>query len=284
MNEPLRIVSASRRTDLTAWFPEELSEMLVAERADVRGPFGRLTSVDLNPRRVHTLALWSKNFEPLLADRFSLRRRVEGYQNLFFLFTITGLGGGEVEPSVPPPSQALEQLRSLISLYGPERVRLRFDPVLFYRKGPGAPLRSNLEFFPTLLDQACSLGIRAIVFSFAQPYSRAKRRFSKAGLEWVFPGPEEELSTLKTLASMAGGRGVTLLSCAQPREGLENVSSSRCLDGEFFNALHPQGLRGAISKDPGQRRECLCSQAVEIGSYAPGCPRPCLYCYGSLKS
>ena len=104
------VVSASRRTDLAASFPDVLARALREEKTRVLGPAGRSYEVDLRPVNVHTLVLWSKDFANLLADRSGLKGLVAKYEQAYFHFTITGLGGTSLEKGVLPPDEAMAQL------------------------------------------------------------------------------------------------------------------------------------------------------------------------------
>ena len=169
------VISASRRTDLVAFFPEWLAAAVERGSVEVRGPRGRTRMVDLRPESVHTVVLWSKDFANLIGDRHGLRRALERYDQIAPLFTITGLGGTPAEPGAPPPDAALAQLPELVAVAGdPLRVSVRFDPVLTWREG--AAVRSNLPFFETVAEKAARQGIRDIRFSFAQWYRKAARR------------------------------------------------------------------------------------------------------------
>ena len=63
-----KIISASRRTDLVASFPAWLSSVLEQEKAQVFGPSGHVYDVGLKPDKVHTIVLWSKNFQNLIEN------------------------------------------------------------------------------------------------------------------------------------------------------------------------------------------------------------------------
>ncbi len=61
------VVSASRRTDMPACHLDRLAEFVGRGYAEVKNPLsGRVFRVDIHPDSVHTLVLWSKDFEPFL--------------------------------------------------------------------------------------------------------------------------------------------------------------------------------------------------------------------------
>ncbi|HSA96192.1 MAG TPA: DUF1848 family protein, partial [Acidobacteriota bacterium] len=129
---PLRtVISASRRTDLVAFFPTWLAAALRSRQAVLVGPRGRAVEVDLSPETVHTLVLWSKDFTNLLRNESGLRDLAAAYDQVYCHFTVTGLGGTSIEPGAPPAAAALAEVRALVAFAGdPRRVTLRFDPVV----------------------------------------------------------------------------------------------------------------------------------------------------------
>lgn len=278
-----RVISASRRTDLVAFFPQWLAGAVRKEKAIFRGPSGRISVANLSPGNVHTFVLWSKNFSNLIENRDGLRDGLRKYDQLYFHFTITGLGGTLIEKDVPVPGDALLQLEPLFLLAGrPERISLRFDPVIYWQEG-GA-IRTNLPFFEKLAEKAASLRIQNIRFSFAQWYGKSKRRAERLGFEFIDPELEVKRKDASCLAAMAGRYGLNLYCCSQDfLAGIPGIQPSACIDGRLLQALHPAGLPVSIKKDRTQRRECCCTESVDIGSYTQTCPHSCVYCYANPK-
>lgn len=276
-----KVISASRRTDLVAFFPEELAGMLAEKRARVYGPSGHTYSVDLNPKNVHSIVLWSKNFGNLINNRFRLKDRLEKYDLLYCHFTITGLGGSFIESGVPSPDEAIRQLDSLIEIVGrPERVSVRFDPIVFWDSE--GELRTNLHVFEMLAPSLAAKGIRIIRFSFAQWYNKAKRRAAVKGFAYVDPSVEEKKRKTAGLVSIAKTWDLHLNSCSQKfLTEVPGINPSACIDGTLLQSLHPRKERASIKKDKSQRSECGCTESVDIGSYSQFCPHSCLYCYAN---
>jgi hypothetical protein len=278
-----KVISASRRTDLVAFFPDWLAEAVRKENAVFRGPSGRTSSVDLSPGNVHTFVLWSKNFRNLIENRSGLREGLRKYGQLYFHFTITGLGGTLAEREVPPPEDALRQLERLLQLAGSaRRISLRFDPVIYWMEGN--EMRTNLPFFERLAVKAASLEIRDIRFSFAQWYGKSKRRAERLSFAYLDPPLEAKRKDSIYLAGIAGRHGLNLYCCSQDFVAdIPGIRPSSCLDGRLLRAIHPEGAPVSVSKDRTQRRECRCTVSVDIGSYTQTCPHRCVYCYANPR-
>jgi hypothetical protein len=275
------VVSASRRTDLAAFFPDRLASALGEEKVRVAGPSGRSYDVDLKPSNVHTIVLWSKDFTNLITDRGGLRRLLAKYDQIYFHFTITGLGGTSIEPGAPSPNGALAQIPELVRIAdSPARISIRFDPVVFWKES--GEVRSNLAFFPTLARGAASAGIEDIRLSFAQWYGKARRRAIKRGFDFVDPGEAEKLTRVRDLAGMAADQGLRLYACSQSfLASAPGIIPSSCIDGKRLQELHPLHEAVSLKKDRGQRKECLCTESRDIGSYSDTCPHGCVYCYAN---
>jgi hypothetical protein len=278
-----KVISASRRTDLVAFFPDWLAEAVRKERAVFLGPSGRTSSVDLSPGNVHTFVLWSKNFRNVMENRGGLGDGLRKYDQLYFHFTITGLGGTPVEREVPAPEDALRQLEPLLSVAGrPERISLRFDPVIYWKENDEA--RTNLRFFEQMAQRAASLGIRDVRFSFAQWYGKSRRRAERLGFAFIDPEVEVKRKDARYLAGIAGQYGLKLYCCSQDfLADLPGIRPSACIDGRLLQAFHPERLPVSFNKDRTQRRECRCTESIDIGSYTQTCPHSCVYCYANPR-
>ena len=93
-----KVISASRRVDMVACYPQRFVEIL---------------NEKCPPERVHTLVIWTKNPYNLIHKQF-LREKLCEYDQLFLHYSITGLGGSILEPQIPGTEIALEFLPELI--------------------------------------------------------------------------------------------------------------------------------------------------------------------------
>jgi hypothetical protein len=278
-----QVISASRRTDLVAFFPEWLAGVVKEEKAHVLGPSGRAYDVDLSPQNVHTFVLWSKNFANLIGNRRGLLDALRKYEQLYFYFSITGLGGTAIEMLVPEPVISLRQIEPLIEIAGrPERVSLRFDPIAYWEEK--GEVRTNLGFFERLARIAARLGITTIRFSFAQWYGKSKRRAARRDFHFIDPPADDKLASTRTLAEIAGAHGLSLHSCAQNfLASVPGVRPSACINGALLSSLHPHREPASLRKDRSQRPECGCTESTDIGSYTQSCPHSCIYCYANPR-
>ena len=277
------VISASRRTDLVAFFPGWLAAALRSRRVRVLGPRGGVREVSLAPEEVHTMVLWSKDFSNLLGNAHRLRDLLAAYSQLYLHFTVTGLGGTDIEPGVPAADAALAQLEGLVEIAGdPRRVALRVDPIVFWREG--AAVRTNLPFAEPAAKRAAEAGLVDLRFSIAQWYAKARNRAERRRFLFVDPPDDEKVRAARTVAAAAEAHGVTPAVCSQASIAAgAGVRPSACIDGRFLADLHPRREPAALRKDRTQRPDCLCTESVDIGSYAQSCPHSCVYCYANPK-
>ena len=278
-----KVISASRRTDLVAFFPEWLSSVFKEERARVYGPSGFTYNVDLSPEGVHTIVLWSKNFSNLLENQNHLSSALKKYSQLYIHFTITGLGGTFIERGVPAPSETISQLDPLIKIAGmPERISVRFDPGVYWKED--GEVKTNLHYFEKLAPELSSRGIKDVRLSFSQWYGKAVRRAEKHGFLYIDPSQEEKEDAAHTLARIAKQQGLRLLSCSQDfLTRVPGITPSSCINGSLLQELHPQREPVSTKNDRTQRKECRCTESIDIGSYTQFCPHSCVYCYANPK-
>ncbi|MFQ6082010.1 MAG: DUF1848 family protein [Candidatus Aminicenantia bacterium] len=279
----MKVISASRRTDLIAFFPQWLSKSILNKEALVYGPAGYNYRVSLDPVEVHTFVLWSKNFANLLENEFNLLNQLIQYKQLYFLLTITGLGGSSIEPGVPKSSEIISQLEPLIEISGsPERVSVRFDPIVYWWEN--GKLKTNLYFFEKLAPYLKQLRIKDIRFSFTQWYGKCVRRAEKYNFRYFDPPVEKKREDARYLAQIVRTLELNLYACCQSfLTDLDGIKPSACIDGNFLQKIHLKNYSIPVKKDKSQRKECNCTESIDIGSYAQTCPHSCLYCYANPK-
>ena len=278
-----KVISASRRTDLTAFFPEWLASVLEKEEAVVYGPSGRTYTVNLRPDAVHSIVLWSKDFGNLITNRFDMKDLFSQYDQLYFHFTITGLGGTFVERGVPTFQTAVQQLPDLVKIAGiPDRISVRFDPIVYWKDRD--EICTNLPIFEEIAPFLRKTGIKDVRISFAQWYNKAKKRAAKHNFPYVDPHETQKMDDARFLVEEAQRWGLDLHSCSQDfLAEISGIRPSSCIDGLLLQKLHPAGEAVSQTKDRTQRAECRCTESVDIGSYTQFCPHSCLYCYANPK-
>ena len=283
------VISASRRTDIPAFYMKWFMNRIDKGAFDVVNPYTRRTSkVPAGPEKVHTIVFWSKNFGPFIDGGYGESLKSRGY-NLFFNFTINSVDP-VLEPNVPPLKARLDQLGYLSGHFDPKAINWRFDPICCYRLKDGR-VRDNLRDFSRIAEQATRSGIRRCITSFMDDYPKISKRVGRrAGFSFVDPLMEEKIGMLLGLKEQLDEKGVALQTCCE-KEVLENlpdgatIEGSSCIPNDLL--MECFGGRLSLKKDAGQRIKsgCGCKISVDIGAYhLHPCYHNCLFCYANPVS
>ena len=283
------VISASRRTDIPAFYMPWFMQQIGKGFFEVVNPFNQHVSVvPATPGDVHTIVFWSKNFGPFL-DRDYGRQLLDLGYHLFFNFTINS-DNSDLEPQVPPLNERLQQLEFLTGHYGSDVVNWRFDPLCYYRTGQGG-IQNNLSDFPAIADHAARLKITRCITSFMDHYPKIRRRLSsRPGFEFIDPPMDQKAATILDMESRLAALNIRLFTCCE-KDLLEAlpatsaVTRSSCIPNDLLMKLYPGRI--SLRKDTGQRVKagCGCKVSVDIGSYRHHpCFHNCLFCYANPKS
>lgn len=292
------IVSASRSTDIPAFYGDWFMERLKKGYIRWKSPFGG-NPVFVSFRKTRAIAFWSKNPAPFLPHVATLDGM--GYST-FFLFTLNDYDRERLEPGVPPLAERIATFIRLSEIVGKGRLIWRFDPLLL----------SGTITVEEILARVRAIGdqvhpyTKRMVFSFIEieRYQKVQRNLREQGAGTVREFTENEIAEFcEGLAGMNDKWGLHISSCADRRDlGGYGIERGQCINynlmtEEFWNdrglqeflsgsgqqTLGGEGepeLRQKQLKDPGQRNSCRCIVSKDIGEYST-CPHLCAYCYAN---
>jgi len=290
MNPDTKIViSASRRTDIPAfympWFMAQISKGFF----EVVNPFNqRVSVVPATTRDVHSIVFWSKDFGAFIDKGHGRRLLQMGYQ-LFFNFTINS-DSPDLEPRVPTLNERLGQLEQLSRQYGPDAVNWRFDPICLYNNGQGNRC-DNLSQFSAIADKAAGWGISRCITSFMDHYPKIRRRLAaRPGFEFIDPPLSEKVKIIIDMEARLAALDIQLSTCCEKDlilalPATSSVTHSSCIPNDLLMELYAGRL--CLKKDTGQRVKagCGCKVSVDIGAYRQQpCYHNCLFCYANPTS
>ena len=271
------IISASRRTDIPAfyaeWFMRRVSEGCVRWL----NPFsGKPHQTSLLPHDVAAIVFWSKNYTPLLKHLPVLESLGWG---LCFHFTITGLPK-VFEPGVPSLEEAVRTAHILAERFGPEVVFWRYDPVLISSATDAEYHVSRFQWLAAKLQNATT---RCFI-SFPKYYAKVLRNVrdlkNRSGIECIDPSVCEKVELAGRLADIALQHGIGLYSCCGDYLVDERIQKAHCIDGPLLQRLFPAQV-GVLKPKP-TRTDCGCYASIDIGSYNT-CAHGCVYCYANTS-
>ena len=267
------IVSASRRTDIPAcypdWFYQRIREGYVLTRNPMR--FHQVSKVLLFPDTVDGIVFWTKNPSPMMARLHEL----QSYP-YYFQFTLTPYGK-DIEPNVPiKSSEVIPAFQRLSDKIGPERVIWRYDPILFSER---YPLDYHLDFFHEIAKRLKGYTTKCII-SFVDRYKNTMNNAGTLGLHEINDAAKRKLA--ENISQTAHGFGMTIETCA---EGIDlnvyGIGHAKCIDGNLLDKLRGYSLK--VLKDKNQRPHCGCDASVDIGMYNT-CKNGCKYCYANYNT
>jgi DNA repair photolyase len=265
------IISASRRTDIPAFYIPWFMNRLRAGTVAYPNPYGgQIHTLSLRAEDVHSIVFWSKFYGPFLRHVDEIQSR--GY--VFYAhYTITG-APPHLEPNVPRWEQAVRVFRDLAARTSPRHVLWRFDPILLTDDLDAALYIDRFRHIAAALEGATT----RCYFSFATFYAKATRRLEKAGIRYLDPSHEARQALVETLVAIAAKHGITLYACCQADLLNERVRQAHCVDADLLSELFPDRPLSGITHPT--RAQCGCFASRDIGMY-DSFPFGCLYCYAN---
>ncbi len=273
------IISASRRTDIPAFYARWFINRVRAGYCEVPNPFNanQVSRISLQPQDVDVFVFWTRNPKPLFPylDELDLR----GYR-YYFQFTLLGYPR-PLDGKSPSLKAAIAIFRELAERIGPERVVWRYDPIVF----------SNITGVDWHLEQYARIAealrgaTRRSVISLMTPYAKLKTRLSALARQGIHVTPFDGRHTpqfarlMRSLAKTAAANGMTIQSCASEHDLRPyGIRPGKCVDDDYIREVF--GVEVGHKKDPSQRAACGCVVSRDIGMYDT-CLFGCAYCYAT---
>jgi len=258
------IISASRRTDIPAFYADWLVNRLDAGYCLVKNPRNpaQTRRVSLLPEDVDGIVLWTKNAAPLLTKLSAL----DGY-SYYFQYTITSYHS-DVETSLADKkTTVIPAFLKLADTIGPKRMIWRYDPIII------TP-RYSYEYHLKAFAKLCGLlagSCEKCVISFAIAYKSIAKNLAEVGHMRL--AAEDKTRLAVDLLRIAKKHGITLCACCELPGLYElGVQPISCIDASLFGVDAPC--------DKHQRKGCNCAVSIDIGVYN-SCMNECRYCYAN---
>ncbi len=273
------IISASRRTDIPAFYSQWFMNRIQAGYCTVPNPFNRkqVSYVSLEPEDVEVIVFWTRNPAPLLPYLPELDNR--GYR-YYFQYTILDYPK-KIDQKTPPLDSAIKTFTRVSDHVGPDRVIWRYDPILFTEK-TGASY--HLDKF-SYISEALHGYTRRSVISIMDVYKKTRKRLRNMGEQGyetmdvsntISPRFERLMRDLK---SVANDNGMEIVSCAEELDLTPyGIASGKCVDDILIQRVF--NINITQKKDPNQRQVCGCVVSKDIGMYDT-CLFGCQYCYAT---
>ena len=273
------ILSASRRTDIPAFYTPWFMNRVNAGFLCVRNPFNahQIRRISLMPNDIQAIVFWTRNPKPLLPYLEDLSQRGFKY---YFQYTITGYPKA-LEQAVPRPQNAIETFKKLSDIIGLGRVVWRYDPIIISSL---TSFDEHKRLFEKLSELLAGY-TRRVVISFADFYKKTERNLRDIqGLNYsdALADIQKTQDLAKFMANVAHSHNMSIQSCSESCDLMGcGIPHGKCIDDELLKTEF--GLVVSSSKDEGQRSECGCIRSIDIGQYNT-CLHGCSYCYATFNS
>jgi hypothetical protein len=273
------IISASRRTDIPAFYAQWFMNRVRAGYCTVPNPFNpsQVTTISLRPEDVDVIVFWTRNPRPMFRHLEELDRR--GYR-YYFQYTLLD-NPRLLDRKGPPVVASLDTFRELAGRIGPERVIWRYDPIVFSNL---TDTRFHQETYARIARALRGHTYRSVI-SLLDMYRKLDKRLhalAGQGVEVVdYDGKPDQCfdELMHTMVGAAHQNGMDLFSCAETRDlQVYGIRPGKCIDDDYIRDVF--GLEVSHRKDPSQRAACGCVVSRDIGIYET-CLFGCQYCYAT---
>lgn len=266
------IISASRRTDIPAFYAEWLFNRIKEEYVLVRNPMNihQIGKISLSPDIVDGIVFWTKNPLPMMEHL----RKLEKF-TYYFQFTLTAYDR-DVEPNIPPKNSAIiPAFQNLSKLIGREKVIWRYDPIFFNER---YTMDYHKKYFRVLASKLGDYTEKCTI-SFLDMYKSAERNMKPLNIQ--SDTIEMQMEIMQCLSEIAKEYGFYIDTCAERIDATGiGISHACCIDKQRIERLGKCKLK--LGKDSNQRAECGCVASIDIGTYNT-CKHGCLYCYANYN-
>ena len=275
------IVSASRRTDIPAFYMEDFLKKWRRGFTIWKNPFNPKQRRKVFFDKTKLVVFWSKYPVGYLKniDKISFEH--------YMLYTINYYP--KLEPKLPDLKKRIELFKEISRKIGKEKVIWRFDPIVLIRN----IITPNdiVERFEVIANELSGFTFRVIV-SFMTPYKKVLYRFKRMKMEYIPPTSDEVYYIAKKLGRISKKFGFEIQSCSEKFNSLGELEAfgirrGACIDKDYIVRVFSENRElvsevSKLRKDKGQRSLCLCVESADIGEYNT-CKFDCIYCYAIMK-
>ena len=271
------IISASRRTDIPAFYAEWFMNRIREGYCTVPNPFNpkQVSRISLKRGDVDVIVFWTRYARPLLPHLAELNDRGYGY---YFLYTLMN-NPRALDPKSPSHNRSLNTFRELSHRMGKEKVVWRYDPIVFTHLTDS---NFHKETYQRIAEELKGYTNRSVI-SIVDVYRKAAkrlRRLENHGTRITEPPKEEFSALMQSLSASADANKMEIHTCAEePSLAQYGILPGKCIDNDLIRNI---GLEAADRKDPSQRAACGCVASRDIGMYET-CLFGCVYCYATAN-
>lgn len=276
------IISASRATDIPAYYSSWFMDRLNAGYVKWKNPFNGMYSY-VSFEKVRVFVFWTKDAYPMIPLLDEIKSR--GY-NYYFQYTLNNYEREGIEPGLRKLDERIDTFSRLSEKIGKEKVILRFDPLILTKTINVETLLERIEFIGRKLHGYTN----KLVISFADisTYRKVRNNMKRQKIEYIDFDEDSMIKTAKGLMEINGTLNLEIATCCESIDLSDyDIKKNKCIDDELLLRLFPEDIAltqylRKSKKDPGQRKGCRCIKSKDIGQYDT-CPAGCVYCYANTS-
>ena len=293
------IISASRSTDIPTFYSDWFISRWEAGYIKWTNPFnGQPLYVSFKNTRL--VVFWTKNPRPMFKHLDYLDKNIPNY---YFQFSLNDYDKEKYEGKVPSVESRIKTFKELSQRLGKKRVVWRYDPLILTKDIDVNELLRRVKNIGNQIHEFTE----KLVFSFVDIdiYKKVENNLKKEDvpyIEWTTQNMEE---FAKGISQINKDWGLQLGTCSEKIDlDKYGIVHNKCIDDDLMIDLfsHDSQLMDFLGveikqpdlfsdgeiiktrnlKDKGQREDCGCIMAKDIGAYNT-CPHECNYCYANAS-
>lgn len=293
------IISASRSTDIPTFYSDWFISRWEAGYIKWTNPFnGQPLYVSFKNTRL--VVFWTKNPRPMFKHLDYLDKNIPNY---YFQFSLNDYDKEKYEAKVPSVESRIKTFKELSQRLGKKRVVWRYDPLILTKDIDVNELLRRVKNIGNQIHEFTE----KLVFSFVDIdiYRKVENNLKKEDvpyIEWTTQNMEE---FAKGISQINKDWDLQLGTCSEKIDlDKYGIVHNKCIDDDLMIDLfsHDSQLMDFLGveikqadlfsdgeiiktrnlKDKGQREDCGCIMAKDIGQYNT-CPHECNYCYANTS-
>ena len=293
------IISASRSTDIPTFYSDWFIKRWEAGYLKWTNPFnGKPLYVSFANTRL--VVFWTKNPRPMFKYLDYLDKNIPNY---YFQFSLNDYDKEGYEGKVSSVEKRIKTFKELSQRVGKKRVVWRFDPLILTNE---IDIKELLRRVKRIGDELKEF-TEKLVFSFVDIaiYKKVQSNLQKEQVPYIEWTPELMDEFAKSISEINKDWGLELGTCSEKIDlDKYGIVHNKCIDDDLMIDIfsHDKELMDFLGvkieqadlfsdgeviktkklKDKGQREDCGCIIAKDIGAYNT-CPHECNYCYANAS-
>ena len=293
------IISASRSTDIPTFYSDWFVSRWEAGYIKWTNPFnGQPLYVSFKNTRL--VVFWTKNPRPMFKHLDYLDKNIPNY---YFQFSLNDYDKEKYEAKVPSVESRIRTFKELSQRLGKKRVVWRYDPLILTKDIDVNELLRRVEEIGNQIHEFTE----KLVFSFVDIsiYKKVENNLNKENVPYIEWTEELMEEFAKGISKINKNWNLKLGTCSEKID-LEKygIVHNKCIDDDLMIELFSDDktlmdflgveikqpdlfsdgeiIKTRNLKDKGQREDCGCIMAKDIGAYNT-CPHECNYCYANTS-